>query len=265
MSNVTKPDGQTSYFGSQRQSRDSITILGVPIHNLTYDEALAHIRTMIETKEPHQIVTVNPEFLVIAHRDAAFRNVLLNADLALADGVGLQLAALLQGRRFVSRVPGSELVYRFAPIAAAEGWRLFFLGARPGIAARAAAQLQARLPCLQIEVNRADPTPQGTAAALAHLRAARPDILLVAYGAPTQDLWIARHGMTMGVPVMIGIGGTLDFVAGVIPRPPKIWHTLGLEWLYRLWQEPWRWRRQLRLPLFVLLVLIERLRALVRD
>lgn len=64
---------------------------------------------------------------------------------------------------------------------------------------------------------------------------------------------------------MIGIGGTLDFVAGVIPRPPKIWHTLGLEWLYRLWQEPWRWRRQLRLPLFVLLVLIERLRALVRD
>ncbi|PLS79227.1 MAG: acetylglucosaminyldiphospho-UDP acetyl-beta-D-mannosaminyltransferase [Chloroflexi bacterium] len=265
MSNLSKQDEHAPYSGSQRQSRASITILGVPVHNLTYDDALARIRAMIKTKDPHQIVTVNPEFLVIARHNAAFRNVLLNADLALADGVGLQLAALLQGRRFVSRVPGSELVYRLAPIAAAEGWRLFFLGARPGIATRAAAQLQARLPDLQIEVNSADPTPEGTAAALAHVRAARPDILLVAYGAPTQDLWIARHGMTLGVPVMIGVGGTLDFVAGVIPRPPKVWHTLGLEWLYRLWQEPWRWRRQLRLPLFVLLVIFERLRALVRN
>jgi N-acetylglucosaminyldiphosphoundecaprenol N-acetyl-beta-D-mannosaminyltransferase len=238
------------------QSPDSITILGVPVHNLTYDEALARIGGMVEAGRPHQIATVNPEFLVVARRHAEFRRALLEADLALADGVGLQLAAALQGRRFTGRVPGSELVYRLLPVAAARGWRLFFLGAAPGVAARAAGAARARYRELQI----ADPTPEGAAAALDHIRAARPDILLVAYGAPTQDLWIARHGAQAGVPVMMGVGGTLDFLAGVTPRPPRIYHRLGLEWLYRLWQQPWRWRRQMRLPLFVLLVLLERVR-----
>lgn len=243
----------------------SITILGVPVHNLTYEEALARIATMIEAGRPHQIVTVNPEFLVMASRDPHFRRVLLAADLALADGVGLQLAAALQGRRFVSRVAGSELLYRLAPVAAERGWRLFFLGAAPGVAVRAAKHLRAAYPTLEIETNAADPTPEGTAAALAHVQAVRPDILMVAYGAPTQDLWIARHGRAAGVPVMMGIGGSLDYVAGVVPRAPKLWRDLGLEWLYRLVRQPWRWRRQLRLPLFVVLVLGERFRPPKRE
>ncbi len=244
--------------------RESITILGVPVHNLTYDQALACIVAMVESRRPHQIVTVNPEFLVIARSDAGFHRVLRSADLALADGVGLHLAAALQGRRFVSRVPGSLLVDRLAPLAAEKGWRLFFLGAGPGVAARAAHAYQARCPGLQIEVNGADPTPQGAAQALAHIRAARPDILLVAYGAPVQDLWIARHRAEVAVPVMMGIGGTLDFVAGTAPRPPAIYHRLGLEWLYRLWTQPWRWRRQLRLPIFVFLAVAERAQGLVK-
>lgn len=248
-------------MGSEFQHRKlkTITILGVPVHNLGYSEALAQIGAMVEAGRCHQVVTVNPEFLVIARSNPEFQRVLRSADLALADGVGLQLAAALQGRQFVSRVPGSELIYRLAPLAAARGWRLFFLGAGPGIAARAADVLRASYPGLQIEVNGADPTPEGSAEALAHIGAARPHILLVAYGAPTQDLWIARHKAAAGVPVMIGVGGTLDFVAGVVTRPPHIYRRLGLEWLYRLWQQPWRWRRQLRLPLFVLLVLVERL------
>jgi N-acetylglucosaminyldiphosphoundecaprenol N-acetyl-beta-D-mannosaminyltransferase len=244
------------------QSPKSITILGVPVHNLTYEEALARIGAMVEAGCPHQIVTINPEFLVLAHNHPEFHRVLLSADLALADGAGLQLAAALQGRRFVSRVPGSELIYRLAPLAAARGWRLFLLGAGPGVAARAADALRARYPALYVDANGADPTPEGTSAALAHIGAARPDILLVAYGAPTQDMWIARHKAAARVPIMMGVGGTLDFVAGVTPRPPRLYQQLGLEWLYRLWKQPWRWRRQLRLPLFVLLALAERLQAL---
>ncbi|MDQ4078401.1 MAG: WecB/TagA/CpsF family glycosyltransferase [Chloroflexota bacterium] len=247
------------------QKPASITILGVPIHNLTYEEAFARIDGMIASGRPHQIVTVNPEFLVIARENDPFYETLVNADLAFADGVGLQLAALFQGRRFVSRVAGSVLVYRLAPLAAERGWRLFFLGAGPGVAAQAAQALRRRYPTIQIDVNGADPTPEGTAGALAHIQSVRPDILLVAYGAPTQDLWIARYGETAGVPVMMGIGGTLDFLAGVVPRPPPISHTLGLDWLYRLWKQPYRWRRQLRLPLFVLLVLTERARTLLRH
>ena len=262
---LTNRHQHTDDLVSQGQGREPIAILGVPVHNLTYEEAFDRLEAMIATKRPHQIVTVNPEFLVIAQGNAEFYTVLRDADLALADGVGLQLAAILQGRRFVSRVPGSELVYRMAPIAAARGWRLFFLGAGPGIAARAARTLQTRYPNLQIEVDDADPTPAGMSAAIAHIRAVCPDILLVAYGAPTQDLWIAHHGSAIGVPVMIGIGGTLDFLASATRRPPPIWHRLGLEWFYRLLQEPWRWRRQLRLPLFVLMVLYERLRAIRLD
>lgn len=246
----------------QGEKLKTITILGVPVHNLSYSEALTQIESMVKSGRCHQIVTVNPEFLVIARSNPEFREVLCRADLALADGVGLQLAAVLQGRKFVSRVPGSELIYRLAPVAAARGWRLFFLGAGPGIAARAADALRASYPGIRIETNGADPTPQGSAEALAHISAARPHILLVAYGAPTQDLWIARHKAAAGTPVMIGIGGTLDFVAGLVARPPHIYRRLGLEWLYRLWQQPWRWRRQLRLPLFVWLVLVERLQKL---
>jgi N-acetylglucosaminyldiphosphoundecaprenol N-acetyl-beta-D-mannosaminyltransferase len=239
-------------------SRPSITILGVPIHNLTYAETFAHIERMIESGRPHQLATVNPEFLVMARRDPHFRRVLLAADLRLADGVGLQWGAQLQGTRFVSRVAGSQLVYRLAPLAAEKGWRLFFLGAGPGVAAEAADQLRAQHPAIQIEVNGADPTPEGSAEALRHIHAARPDILLVAYGAPKQDLWIAQHKAEVGVPVMIGIGGTLDVIAGRAPRPPQWMHDWGFEWLFRLWKQPSRWRRQLRLPLYVALILGEK-------
>jgi N-acetylglucosaminyldiphosphoundecaprenol N-acetyl-beta-D-mannosaminyltransferase len=239
-------------------SRPPITILGVPIHNLTYEETFAHIERMIEDGSPHQLATVNPEFLVMARRDPHFRRVLLEADLTLADGVGLQWGARLQGTRFVSRVAGSQLVYWLAPLAVDKGWRLFFLGAGPGVAAEAADQLRAQHPGIQIEVNGADPTPEGNAEALRHIHVARPDILLVAYGAPKQDIWIAQHKAEAGVPVMIGIGGTLDVIAGRSPRPPQWMHDWGFEWLFRLWKQPGRWRRQLRLPLYVAMILAEK-------
>ncbi|MBX3001361.1 MAG: WecB/TagA/CpsF family glycosyltransferase [Caldilineaceae bacterium] len=239
-------------------SRPPIPILGVPIHNLTYDETFAHIKRMIASGQPHQLATVNPEFLVMAQRDLDFRRALLDADLRLADGVGLQWGAMLQGTRFVSRVAGSQLVYRLAPLAADKGWRLFFLGAGPGVAMAAAERLRAEHPAIQIEVNGADPTPEGSAAALRHIRSVQPDILLVAYGAPKQDLWIARHKAEAGVPVMIGVGGTLDVIAGRTPRPPQWMHDLGFEWLFRLWKQPGRWRRQLRLPIYVGMLLAEK-------
>ena len=237
--------------------RNPIVILDVPIQNLTYAETFACIEAMIGSRRPHQLATVNPEFLVMARHDPHFHQVLCEADLTLADGVGLQWGAFLQGQRFVSRVAGSQLVYRLAPLALAKGWRLFFLGAGPGVAEEAASQLRAGYPGIQIEVNGADPTPEGTAAALAHIRAAQPHILLVAYGAPKQDLWIARHKHETGVPVIMGIGGTLDVIAGRTPRPPQWLHDAGLEWLYRLWRQPWRWRRQLRIPIFVGLIVAE--------
>lgn len=242
---------------------EPITILGVPIHNLTYKEAFTHIEKMIRINNPHQIVTVNPEFLVIAKKDRHFREVLLNADLALADGVGLQWGAILQKKHFVTRIPGAELTERIMPVANEKKWSIFLLGARSNVAEKAADKLKLKYPELKIDFDNADPTPDGTKKALQHIKKIKPDILLVAYGAPAQDLWIARHKSELNVPVMMGVGGTLDFLAGVSPRPPKILHKLGLEWSYRLIREPWRWKRQLHIPLFIYMVITERFKRII--
>jgi N-acetylglucosaminyldiphosphoundecaprenol N-acetyl-beta-D-mannosaminyltransferase len=237
---------------------ESIRILGVPVHNLTKEEVLSRLEKMVESGRSHQVVTVNPEFLVLARNNKEFHKLLTEADLALVDGAGLQLAALLQGRHFASRIPGSELIHFLAPKAVKKGWRFFFLGAAPGVARKAAEKLQLLYPGIKVSVSEADPTAEGTKAALSSIRETQPHILLVAYGAPTQDLWIARHREEIKVPLMIGVGGTLDYLAGTAVRPPKGVSNLGLEWLYRLIKQPWRWRRQLRLPIFVFLILLER-------
>ena len=146
--------------------------------------------------------------------------------------------------------------------AARRGWRLYLLGAAPGVAEEAARFMRLASPTLDVIADGSDPAPNGPPELLAHIRQAAPDILLVAYGAPKQDYWIDRFGKTTGVPVQIGIGGALDFIAGVVPRAPKPWQQLNLEWLWRLKEEPWRWRRMLALPQFALLAAWEGLSEL---
>lgn len=242
---------------------ERIEVLGIPVHNLTGEQALKNIQYLVSSAQPHQIVTVNSEFVVISQNNPKFKKTLLNADLALADGVGLQIAAFLSGKRFMSRVPGSLLVYELLPLCQENNYKLFFLGAAPGVAEKAAENARAQYPGLQISWSGADPTPEGTKEALEMITNFSPDILLVAYGAPTQDLWISQNRSSLHVPVMMGVGGTLDFLAGVASRPPHFVHQVGLEWLYRLIKQPWRWRRQLRLPVFLYLVFAERLKSLL--
>ena len=237
----------------------TLHVLGIPIHDVTYDEALDHVATWIDQGDPHQIATVNPEFVMTARRDPAFRAVLDQADLCLADGVGITLAARYMGRPLRERVAGVDLVKRLAGRAAQAGWRLFLLGAAPGVAERAADVLRQRSPGVTICGTYAgSPAPEEAAEIAARVRAAQTDVLLVAYGAPGQDLWIARHLPSTGAAVGVGIGGAFDYLAGVTRRAPRWIRRLGFEWLYRLVQQPWRWRRQLALPHFALLVLLRR-------
>ncbi|MGH2544599.1 MAG: WecB/TagA/CpsF family glycosyltransferase, partial [Ardenticatenaceae bacterium] len=246
--------------GTMEPPADDIEILGLAIDNLTWPETLERIAAMVESGEVHQLVTVNPEFLMRARRELPFMDVLQRADLVLADGVGLLMAARFQGRRFKDRITGSDLTPRLAAAAAARGWRLYLLGAAPGVAGEAARRLRVAHPSLDVIADGTDPAPDGPPDLLERIREHAPDILLVAYGVPKQDLWIARFGKQSGVPVQIGIGGALDFVAGIVPRAPDRWQRLGLEWLWRLKQQPWRWRRMLALPRFALLAALEALR-----
>lgn len=235
----------------------TVSILGVPIHPHTYDSWLDHIATWIQAADRlYHVCTVNPEFVIIAQSDPGFYRVLCQADACLADGTGLFLASRWLKRPLPSRVTGSDGVPKLAERAAHEGWRLFLLGAASGVADQAAAKLQVVHPALQIVGTYAgSPADTEAEAILAMVNASGADVLLVAYGAPKQDLWIAQHRDQLQVKVAMGVGGSFDFIAGVIPRAPRWMRRLGIEWLFRLLRQPSRWRRMLRLPTFVLAVL----------
>jgi len=206
------------------------------------------------------IVTVNPEFVIAARRDAEFADVLHHSGLATADGVGIVLAGRLLGVPTGPRVTGVDLVEGLAGLRA-PGLRLFLLGAGPGVVDEVAERLRARIPDVEIVGTfSGSPDDSGLAEIEARLEQARATVLLVAFGHPRQDLWIARHRERLGshgILVAAGIGGAFDYLAGRVPRAPGWLRRLGLEWLYRLIRQPWRWRRQLALPLFVVLVLRE--------
>lgn len=222
----------------------ALSILGVQVHAVTTPQTLAWLVDAVRARTPRQICTANPEFVMAAQHDAVFREVLNAADLVLPDGVGLLWAARWQGRQLPERVAGSDLIYHIAELAGRHGWRLYFLGAAEGVAEQAAARLQFLYPGWSLAgVFAGSPHPDAAEAIVARIQAARPDVLMVAFGAPAQDVWIARYKATLHVPVSLGVGGAFDFVAGVAERAPRWVQRLGLEWLHRLVRQPWRWRR----------------------
>ncbi len=237
----------------------SVSILGVRVDDVTYDEALAHVQHCVASGGAHQIATVNGEFIMAARHDLPFRRVLEQASLCVPDGTGVLWAARRQGTPLRERVAGVDLVERIAERGSERGWRIFFLGAAPGVAERAAKLLAERYPGLKIAGCYAgSPRPEEEDAILSQVQAAQPDVLFVAYGAPRQDLWIARNQARSGVPVAIGVGGSFDFIIGEVRRAPHWVQRAGLEWLHRLAREPWRLRRQMAIPHFMALVMLKR-------
>jgi N-acetylglucosaminyldiphosphoundecaprenol N-acetyl-beta-D-mannosaminyltransferase len=236
-----------------------IRILEVAVDDVVEAEAIARIAGFVAAGGPHQVVTVNPEFVMEARHNGAFRRVLAAADMATPDGFGLLLAARLRGGAFRGRVTGVALTELIAAKAAVQGWSLFLLGAAPSVAERAARVLQDKHPGLRIAGCYAgSPRLDEEASVRARIIAAQPTVLLVAYGHPAQDLWIARNQPLLRVPVAIGVGGVFDYLAGETPRAPRWMRRIGLEWLYRLIRQPQRWRRILvAVPLFLWAVLRE--------
>ena len=237
---------------SQRQT-PSIDVLGVRVDDVTYDETVALVERWIAEGGPHLITTPNPEIVMQARRDPRFRHTLRRAALNVPDGVGLLLAARLQGQRFRDHVRGSDLTQRLAGLGAARGHRWFLLGAADGVARRAGERLQAQYPGLVIAgAAPGSPHPADDPTTWATIQAAGPvDLILVAYGAPSQERWLERSLGPLAIPVGIGVGGVLNFLSGDIPRAPLWMRRLELEWLHRLLVQPSRWRRQLALPAFV--------------
>lgn len=239
-----------------------IEILGVPVDLAGPGAVERRVASWLDdpSRGLRHIVTVNPEYLMAARRSRKFAHVLRAADLALADGVGLLAAARLLRRPVPPRITGNDLVEMVAGLEHPNK-RIYLLGARPGVAHEAAAVLRERYPAAGIVgAYPGDPSPEGWPPIESRLRDSRPTVLFVAFGHPKQDLWIATYRERLaehGILVASGIGGVYDYLSGRVPRAPAPMRRLGLEWLYRLIRQPWRWRRQLALPRFVLLVLAE--------
>jgi N-acetylglucosaminyldiphosphoundecaprenol N-acetyl-beta-D-mannosaminyltransferase len=221
-----------------------IALLGVAFDPVTLAGALRRIQEMVASRQPHHLVTANVDFLVQSQRDVELQRILNDADLVLCDGTPLVWASRLLGNPLPERVAGSDLVPWLIRVAEKKRYRLFFLGATPESNARAVAKVREKFPAAIIaghysppfrpllEMDHDDIVPR--------IRAAAPDVLLVSFGCPKAEKWIAMHYRSLGVPVTIGVGATIDFLAGRVKRAPRWMQRAGVEWLFRLGQEPRR-------------------------
>lgn len=250
---------------SQQYMPKPISILGIRVDRVSQKQALDLVMEMIaqyhaseRTLSCHQLITVNPEFVMAAQRNADFRAAINAASLVVADGIGVVWATRYLKAPTPERITGVDTLVALAKRCATASYRLYLLGAAPGVAEEAATRLQALAPGLQIAGTYAgSPAPTEEEEIIERVRAARADVLCVAYGAPAQDLWIARNLTRLPVALAVGVGGAYDFISGRQRRAPHLMRRLGLEWLYRLYREPWRWRRMLALPRFALLVILK--------
>ena len=235
------------------------TLLGVPIDPLSQAEAVDWVARAITDGRPRVVISVNPERIMQARRDPQFAAVLAAADLALADGAGVLWAARRLGYALPERVPGVDFVGALAARGAAEGWRFFLLGGAPGVAEAAGQVLTSSYQGFILAGTHAgSPVPANDATTTAAVRSSGAQVLLLAYGAAAEEAWLARNLDRSGAAVGMGVGGAFDFISGRVPRAPPWMRERGLEWLHRLSREPWRWRRMLALPRFVIRVMRER-------
>ena len=234
---------------------ERVNILGVDVDAVTMAEAVDVVRRAMDTRAGVMVATANAEMLMRATHDEELRRILNASALVVPDGAGTVWAARHLGHTMPERVAGYDLAQELLRCAPAEGRRVYFFGSAPGVAEKAKAKAEQLYPGIEIVgVRNGFFSPADNAAIIAEIRAARPDLLLVALGVPKQEKWIAAHLAELDVPVAIGVGGTLDVMAGVMKRAPYWMQRAKLEWLFRGLMQPKRAGRLLALPKFVLKV-----------
>lgn len=226
-------------------------VLGVGFDDLTMEEAVEAALGFMNTRGAHYACTPNPEIVMAAKKDAALRSALGQADLVLADGVGVTKAAAMLKTPLKARVPGIDFATAVIARLAERGGSVYLFGARPGVAEAAAARLAEAYPGLSI-AGTSDGYFTDDGPIIEKINASSPDFLMVCLGSPKQERWMSENAGRLSCGLMAGLGGSLDVLAGNVQRAPEAWRKLGLEWLYRVIKEPKRLGRVARLPLFVL-------------
>lgn len=221
-----------------------IVMMGVPFDQVSTTQTLEIIGEMIASRRPHLLATANVDFLAQVQEDETLRRILLEADLIVCDGTPLIWMSKWLGDRLPERVAGSDLVPLLLDLAAAQGYRVFFLGGRDEVVAVAETKIKERWPTLQIAGIYSPPfaplDQMDHADICRRVRETKADMLFVSFGCPKQEKWLAMNFQAAGVPVAIGVGATIDFLAGAVKRAPVWMRRSGTEWIYRILQEPRR-------------------------
>jgi N-acetylglucosaminyldiphosphoundecaprenol N-acetyl-beta-D-mannosaminyltransferase len=249
-----------------------INILGTTIDGLDMVETVCYVDNYIklgrenriynEKKLPeeenrsvlHHVITLNAEILYKAQSDPKLLEVIQKADLVTPDGSGIVWAIKQLAERDVDRVTGIDLMTELCRQSRLNEWSVFLFGGKPGIADEASSRLEDMYGTLIAGMLNGYFDPEDEDSIIERINDSEPDILFVALGAPKQEFWIDKYRDRLNVPVVIGVGGSFDVISGQVERAPAFFQKMGIEWLWRLIKEPWRWKRMLALPKFTFLV-----------
>lgn len=273
-------------------NRQTIKILDIKIDVVNRQTAIDQFAKIIEENKHALVTTTNTEFIIAAQADADFKNILNNtSSLNMPDSTGVLWAAWFLSLKFpqnpvsilpiilawlgslillpfypkfyrkplTERVPGSEFIWQITKFAAQNNYSIYLLGAAPGVANIAAKKIQTQFPNLRI-VGISDKSPRESDEIVTSINKSNADIIIVAFGAPKQEKWLKEYLPQTCCKIGIGLGGTFDFIAGTRKRAPEFFRKFGLEWLFRLIQEPKRIKRQLAIPKLMYLVLLEKIK-----
>lgn len=242
-----------------------IDILGVGISNLTHNQVIEEVDRLIldgRARRSHFLVKPNPEFIMLAQKDNEYKHILNQASLAPADGFGLIWASRMLKNPLKGRSPGVEQMLAICKLCEEKGYSVYLLGSEGDVILKTVEKLEKLFPNLSIKgYHHGYFNSEEEQEIIEEIRMKRPDVLFVALGFGKQEKWIFHHLDQLRVPLSIGEGGSFDFISGKIKRAPDFMRKSGFEWLYRLVKQPWRIGRQLKLPYFVLLVLIARVKS----
>lgn len=236
--------------------RKTVDILGIPVDSLTMDEAVGLIRKFLGEDRVHSVFTPNAEIIMAAQRDPALKEILQSSDMVVADGAGVVLASRLLKRGVPEKVSGVDLVRECFKAFSGESAGFFLFGGKAGVAEKAAENIQRDYPGTTVSgCMHGYFTQEDEDAVIGRINDSRADILLVALGAPKQEKWIAKNRERLKAKVCMGVGGSLDILAGTVALAPEFFRRNGLEWLFRLYKQPSRARRMLDLPRFMIRVI----------
>ncbi len=246
---------------------EKINVLGVPVHKVDMNEALNTASSFFENDKKSVIITPNSEIVMMAKDDEQFLNIIKEADLVIPDGIGLVIASKIIKNPLKERVTGIDLMENILNYCNESNKSIFILGGKPGVADKAVENIVEKYPNIKksgahhgyfkghhIGHEGHDEEKE----VLKKINELKPDILFVAFGAPKQELWIQKYKDEVNVSVLMGVGGSVDVYAGEVTRAPEFYQKFGLEWLYRLVKEPWRYKRMMLLPKFIVHVIIKK-------